>query len=310
MMNPELNGFLDRWQQEWASLAPGASLADRRAHFEVIATNMRLPTPDGVNTDAEHWVENPAGPVRLRAFRPSAGGKQSALVYMHGGAWMQGSPETHWDITARLAAWSGATVFSVDYALCPEHPFPAAYDQVTAVMRWAAENADSLGIDPSRLSIGGDSAGANLAAAVALGLRSEVALSGQLLIYPACDFDMTRPSMIENAEAPILQTKGMPMVNRMYVGGEANEALLTTDPRVAPLVAESHAGLPPTFLAVAENDPLRDSGTAYRTALETAGVEVTFDPGKGLIHGYLRAMDHCADSMAALQRMAEWLAKQ
>ncbi|MEJ2036291.1 MAG: lipase, partial [Maritimibacter sp.] len=75
MMNPELNGFLDRWQQEWASLAPGASLADRRAHFEVSAANMRLPTPDGVNTGAEYWVESPAGPVRLRAFRPSAGGK-------------------------------------------------------------------------------------------------------------------------------------------------------------------------------------------------------------------------------------------
>ncbi len=305
MLNPELSTFLARWGTEWSSLKPGATPADRRVHFEQVARNMRLPTPEGVETDVEHWIDSPVGPVRLRVFRPVTGGNLPALVYMHGGAWMQGSPETHWDITARLAAWAKVTVFSVDYAKAPERPFPAAFEQVAAVVRWLSENAASLHIDPSRLSIGGDSAGANLAAAVALELRGEVALAGQLLIYPACDFDMTRPSMIEHAEAPMLQTKGMPGVNAAYC---PDTTQLTTNPRVAPLVAESHAGLPPAFIGVAENDPLRDSGLAYAQALTEAGVAVTLDHGEGLIHGYLRAMDDCTASMNALHRMADWLA--
>lgn len=307
MINPELNAFLDRWAEEWSSLRPGGTPAERRAHFEVVAENMRLPTPEGVDTEAEHWIESPSGKVRVRVFRPVSTVITPALVYMHGGAWMQGSPETHWDITSRLAAWAGVTVFSVDYAKAPERPFPAAFNQVVAVLRWVAANAGNLGVDPAHLSVGGDSAGGNLAAAAALELRGEVEMAGQLLIYPACDFDLTRPSMIENAEAPILQTKGMPGVNRMY---SPDETLLTSDPRVAPLVADSHAGLPPAYIAVAENDPLYDSGLAYADALEAEGVPVERDLGAGLIHGYLRAMDYCAASMSSLERMAAWLAKR
>lgn len=305
MINPELNAFLDRWNEEWASLKPGATPADRRAHFEVVAKNMRLPTPEGVATDEEHWIESASGEVRVRVFRPEGAGVTPALVYMHGGAWMQGSPETHWDITSRLAAWAATTVISVDYAKAPERPFPAAFNQVVAVVRWVAANARTLGIDPARLSVGGDSAGGNLAAAAALELRGEIALAGQLLIYPACDFDLTRPSMIENAEAPILQTKGMPAVNKMYAPDEAG---LSSDPRIAPLVAQSHAGLAPAFVAIAENDPLRDSGRAYAEALEAAAVPVELDRGDGLIHGYMRGMDYCTASMDALRRMAHWLA--
>lgn len=305
MLNPELEPFLARWNAEWATLKPGATPADRRAHFEVVAQNMRLPTPEGVETDAEHWVDSPAGPVRVRMFRHASGGVQDALVYLHGGAWMQGSPETHWDITARIAAWNGQTVISVDYALAPEHPFPAAFDQVVAVVRWAHAEADALGISPDRIAIGGDSAGGNLAAAAALELRGEVPLIGQLLVYPACDFTPDRPSMIANANAPLLQTKGMDKVNAMY---SPDTSLLTSDPRVAPIYAESHAGLPPAFVAVAENDPIHDSGQAYAEALEGAGVPVTYDDGPGLIHGYLRAMEYCSQSMDNLKRMAAWLA--
>lgn len=305
MLNPELKPFLDRWEAEWSTLKPGATPADRRAHFEVVAANMRLETPEGVDTDAEHRIESPAGEVRVRVFRHESGGTQDALIYMHGGAWMQGSPETHWDITARIAAWNRQTVISVDYALAPEHPFPAAFDQVVAVVRWARANAGQLGISPDRIAIGGDSAGGNLAAAVALALRGDVPLIGQLLVYPACDFRPDWPSMIENANAPLLQTKGMDKVNAMY---SPNTTLLATDPRVAPLVAESHADLPPAFVAIAENDPLRDSGRAYAGAMDAAGVPVELDEGAGLIHGYLRAMDYCADSMASLKRMSAWLA--
>ncbi|MCO6384399.1 alpha/beta hydrolase fold domain-containing protein [Oceanicola sp. 502str15] len=305
MINPDIFRFLDVWDAKWATLAPEADAAARRTHFESIARDMRLPTPPEVETDDEHWIDSSGGPVRVRVFRHAAGGTQPALIYMHGGGWMQGSPETHWDITARLAAWTRCTVISVDYALAPEHPFPAAYEQVLSVAKWAHAEAEALRIDPARIAIGGDSAGGNLAAAVALTCRDEsVPLSAQLLIYPACDFDQSRPSYAENAEGPLLKVAGMKATHALY---SPDEAQLSRDPRLAPLVAESHANLPPTYIAVAQNDPLRDSGLAYAEALEAAGVEVELDRGEGLIHGYLRAMEYCEDSEAKLRAMATWL---
>lgn len=202
MLNPQINDFMDRWTAEWSTLA-GNTPQDRRAHFEVVAANMALPAPKDVDASAEHWIDSDAGAVRVRVYRHMSGGTQDCLIYFHGGAFMQGSPETHADITSRIASWAGQTVVSVDYALCPEHPFPAAYQQACDVALWCRANAAMLGIDPGRIVIGGDSAGGNLSAAVALTMK-DFGFLGQLLIYPCCDFDLTRPSMIENAEAPLL----------------------------------------------------------------------------------------------------------
>lgn len=305
MMNPELQDFLNVWNEKWSDLPKGSGPAQRRAHFEQIARDMRLPTPDDVNCDAEHHVDSPAGPARVRVFRYDGDDTaQPCLIYMHGGAWMQGSPETHWDITARIASWNKQTVISVDYALAPEHPFPQAYDQCLAVTRWVRTQAHDLGVDPARISIGGDSAGANLAAAVTLALKGTADMPmAQLLVYPACDFDTSRPSMIENANGPLLFPRDMPAVNAMYCPNPSD----LVDPRAAPLHATDHTGLPQAFVAVAECDPLRDSGRAYAAALKSAGVPTTLDDGKGLIHGYLRAMDYCSESMRKLESMAAWL---
>lgn len=307
MTTPDLLRFLDFWEARWASLPPGATPAERRQHLETIARDMRLPTPPGVRTDEEHRIDSAGGPVRVRLFRPDRHGAHPALIYMHGGAWMQGSPETQWDVTARLADWAGLTVISVDYALAPEHPFPAAYLQVLSVIRWTFANAARLGLDPGRIAIGGDSAGGNLAAVTALTARDEgLSLAAQLLIYPSCDFDHTRPSCVENAEGPLLRVSGMAATNAMYC---PDVTQLRTDPRITPLAAESHAGLPPTYVALAHNDPLRDSGRAYAEALEAAGVELTLDPGEGLIHGYLRALPFCPACEGSLRRMAGWLTR-
>jgi acetyl esterase len=305
MINPELEKFLSVWDAKWAVLPAGATAQDRRKHFEVIAAEMRLPTPEDVDCDAEHWVETAGGPVRVRVFRHKDGGDaQPCLIYLHGGAFMQGSPETHWDITARIASWNRQTVVSVDYALTPEHPFPKALDQTVGVARWVHANAAALCIDPTRISIGGDSAGGNIAAAAALDLRgSDVGLLGQLLIYPCCDFDTSRPSYAQNAEGPLLKVSGMKAVNAMYCPDPAD----LLNPRAAPLLAASHENLPPAYIAVAQNDPLRDSGTAYADALQAAGVPVVLDGGEGLIHGYLRAMEYCSASHEALERMCAWL---
>lgn len=313
MLNPQINDFMAEWSAQWATLKQGASAQDRRAHFESVAANMALPAPQDVDQSAQHWIESEAGRLRVRVFRytgADAGantGAQDCLIYAHGGAFMQGSPETHADITARIASWNKQTVVSVDYALCPEHVFPAAFNQMCDVALWCRENAALLGIDPARIAIGGDSAGGNLAAAAALAMK-DFGFLGQLLVYPCTEFDLTRPSMIENAEAPLLQTKGMPMVNRMLVGGAENEHLLATDPRVAPYVAADHSGLAPAFIAVAQYDPLRDSGLVYGEKLRAAGVAVEIDEGAGLIHGYLRAMEYCDASQAKLRAMCAWLA--
>jgi acetyl esterase/lipase len=224
---------------------------------------------------------------------------------MHGGGFMQGSPETHWDITSRIAAWNRQTVISVDYSLAPEHPYPSAFQQCVAVVEWARDNAASLGIDPARLAVGGDSAGGNLAAVTALKCREiGLPLRAQMLVYPVCDFDRSRPSYSENANGPLLRVAGMAENNALYC---ADVEKLNTDPFIAPLAASSHAGLPPAFVAVAQYDPLRDSGRAYADAVKTAGGDVTVDDGAGLIHGYLRALEYCPESETALRRMCAWL---
>lgn len=307
MLDPELEPFLARWDGEWATLKTGATPADRRAHFEIVARNMALSAPDDVDASTVHTIDSNAGPVRVRVSRHRDGGVQPALIYMHGGAWMQGSPETHADITSRIASWNRQTVISIDYALAPEEPFPAAVTQCSAVVEWAFAEAGALGLDPRRIAIGGDSAGANLAAALTLVFRdAPEKLLAQVLVYPACDFDMSRPSYAENANGPLLKVAGMDHVNAMYCPNAADR----DNPLVQPLLAASHAGLPPAFVAVAGHDPLRDSGIAYAEALRKSGVPVVLDQSPGLIHGYLRAMDYCAASRAALHRIADWLAAQ
>ena len=302
---PGILRFLDVWDSKWSSLAPGATPADRRIRFEAIAREMRLETPENVETDEEHWIDSPGGPVRVRVFRHADSAPQAALIYMHGGGWMQGSPETHWDITSRIAAWNQQTVISVDYGLAPEHPYPAAFQQCVSVAQWVHQNAARLGIDPDRIAIGGDSAGGNLAAATALKCRElDLPLRAQMLVYPSCDFDRTRPSYAENANGPLLKVAGMAENNALYC---PDAGQLNSDPYIAPLAADDHAGLPPAYIAIAQYDPLRDSGTAYADALEAAGVTVARDPGEGLIHGYLRALEYCPETEASLRRMCAWL---
>jgi acetyl esterase len=307
MINPELQPFLDDWARHWADLPQPAGPARRRAHFEQVAQRMRQPTPEGIRTDEEFYIAVPGSgrSVRVRVFRPAGDARRAALVYLHGGAWMQGSPETHWDITARLAAANDLVVISVDYALAPEQPFPAAVNDVATVVRWAfAAGADLLNLNRAAIAVGGDSAGANLAAAQTLLFRdSGIRLKAQWLVYPGVDFRTDRPSHIENAHGPIVSVATMPAVNAAYCPKLEDQR----NPLAAPLLAESHAGLPPAFIAVAQHDPLRDEGRAYAQALRDAGVAVELDEGEGLIHGYLRALAYCADTRLAFDRMCLWL---
>ena len=306
MIDPQLQPFLADWARLWAELPQPAGPAVRRAHFERVAERMRQPTPTGVRADEQHRiaVAGSGRDVRVRVFRPAADAPHAALIYMHGGAWTVGRPETHWDITAGLAAACEMVVISVDYALAPEHPCPAAVDDCRAVVQWAFNEAHTLGLRREAIAIGGDSSGANLAAAMTLLFRgTPQRLRAQLLVYPGVDFSLDRPSYRENADGPIVMVATMPAVNAAYCPDPRDRL----NPLAAPLLAASHAGLPPAFVAVAEHDPLRDSGIAYADALRTAGVKVELDRGPGLIHSYLRATAYCAAARQAFGRMGTWL---
>jgi acetyl esterase len=299
MINPQILPFLAEWDKQWASLPNGATPAMRRAHFEIVARNMRLATPEGI-IEKQHIANG----VRVLEHSRETNDMLPALIYMHGGAYMQGSPETHYDITTRLAAWANYRVFSVDYALAPENPFPAAIHNVRNVVEWLFTHADNLNVQHDKIVIGGDSAGANLAAASCLHFRgTKFTLKGQLLVYPGLDNRTNRPSHVENANGPIITVAGMPTVLRNYC---PDEAMLTNE-QVSPIYAKSLSDLPPAFVCIAEHDPLRDEGRDYGKMMQKAGVNCTIDEGDGLIHGYLRAMDYCDASMNNLKKMAEWL---
>lgn len=306
MLKPGIDKFLEVWDAKWESLQSDASVQDKRKYFEVIAEAMRLPTPNNIETEKEFWIKSEPVDVRVRVFRYSDNTQQPCLIYLHGGAWMIGSPETHWDITSRIAKYNKQTVISVDYALAPEHPFPAAITQCGSVVKWVFDNAKSLNINQNKIAVGGDSAGANLAALLAIAFReSHINLIGQMLYYPAVDFEMKRPAYVENANAPILSVAGMPAVNAMYCPNSKDLG----NPFAAPMLADNHNNLPPAYIAVAQNDPLRDDGIDYAALLKSSRVDVVLDLGEGLIHSYLRALEFCPASRDSLKAASAWLEK-
>jgi len=233
---------------------------------------------------ADRSCPGPACDVPVRVYVPvDEPGPRPVLVYFHGGGWVIGDLETHDSTARKLAAASGVTVVSVDYRLAPEDPFPAAVDDCLAAVRWVVDNAGDLDVDPSRLAVGGDSAGGNLAAVAAGRLRDDgVPVAFQLLVYPVTDGTMGLPSYDENAEGYFLTRDTMAWFWDHYVGGEHR-----TNPLASPLHApdEALAGLPPALVITAEFDPLRDEGEAYAARLRDAGVPVESVRYDGLLHG-------------------------
>jgi acetyl esterase len=231
-------------------------------------------------------IPGPGGDLPIRLYRPAGDGPKPALVYFHGGGWVIGSLASHDGACRRLAEVSGCVVVAVDYRLAPEHPFPAAFDDSYAATKWVVAEAASLGIDRTRVGVAGDSAGANLAAAVALKARDEggPALAVQVLIYPATRFDAETPSMIRNAEGYGLTTAAMRWFSAQYIPDPA----LRQSPLASVMNAKSVAGLPKALVVTAEFDPLCDEGEAYAERLHDAGVPVKAIRYDGTIHGFLR----------------------
>jgi acetyl esterase len=225
-------------------------------------------------------------------------------VYLHGGGWVIGSIESHDAPCRELAARSGCAVVSVEYRLSPETPFPGPVDDCVAATEWIAAHGEELGVDGSRLAIGGDSAGGNLAAVVCqvAKQRGGPAIAAQILVYPATDHGYETQSCIDNAEGYLLTMDAMHWFTGHYLGGDLSKA---GDPLASPLRAGDVSGLPPALVITAEFDPLRDEGEAYGRKLEAAGVPVTIHRYDGQIHGFVGLFPLVDAGRDALQEMAE-----
>jgi len=219
--------------------------------------------------------------IAVRAYRPVSGEVLPALVYFHGGGWTIGDLDTHDVLCRQLAIGARCAVFSVDYRLAPESPFPAAVEDCLAATRFVFEKSSSLKIDVSRIAVGGDSAGGNLAAVVALHRQRPLAF--QLLIYPATDQRCDTESHRRNGAGYLLTREGIEFFRRCYLPEKKQRA----DWRASPLLAASHAGLPPAFVITAGYDPLRDEGREYAERLAQAGVEVAYREYSDMVHGFL-----------------------
>jgi acetyl esterase/lipase len=229
-------------------------------------------------------VPGPGGDIPVRIYRPDGSGPVPTVVFFHGGGWVIGDLDTHDEPARRICRDVGAVVVNVDYRMAPETPFPAPFDDCVAATRYVAEHIGDFGGDPARLAVAGDSAGGNLAAAVAVDCRDRgLPLAAQLLIYPACDLAREYPSYEENAEGYFLTRADTREAIAAYTEGTGDR----TDPRISPLYTPDLAGLAPAVIAVAEHDPIRDDGVAYAEALERAGTPVVLRRSDGLIHGFI-----------------------
>jgi acetyl esterase len=249
------------------------------------------------------------GSIPARIYTPNkirqAGGLAPGLIFFHGGGWVIGDLDTH-DVACRKLADDGQLiVISVDYRRAPEHKFPAAVDDAIAATAWIAGHAKELGIDAARLLVGGDSAGGNLAAVVALAARdgNGPAISGQVLIYPATDFAMTHASHREPETSLLLTHSVIRWFRDHYLNGAAD----AHDWRASPAHASTLSGLPPAYVLTAGADPLRDEGDEYARRLKDAGVAVTHRTFPGQFHGFFTMGKLLQQANVAVSEIGAWL---
>lgn len=282
----------------------GAPALDSQEPAVARASREALNSPSAIEVPEIREITAGGRPARL--YRPSTDTSlvTGLLVWFHGGGWVLGSVDSHDDMCRALCVRSGHSVLSVDYRLAPEDPFPAGLDDAVNATRWAFENSALLGCDPTRLAVGGDSAGANLAAVVAQ--LSPVPISHQVLIYPVTDGQMASDSYRENADGYFLTASSMKWFLGHYLAGGQGSP---TDPRVSPLLAtdDDLARTPPALVITAEFDPLRDEGDAYARRLSDLGVTVTHLCFFGQIHGFYSFPEFINDADLARGITAEWL---
>lgn len=299
-LDPQVKAFLD--QREAASPPAFETLTPDQARFGVILEAVTLGPPEPLAAVRDRRVPGPGGDIPVRIYVPDESAPLPVFVYFHGGGWVVGDVPTHDTICSSLANAAKCLVVSVDYRLAPEHKYPDAAEDAFAATQWVIEHAAEIGGDPRRVAVGGDSAGGNLAAVVALLARDRQAPMPvlQVLIYPITDYNFDTPSYAENADGYLLTLSTMKWFWEQYLPDE--EA--GREPYASPLRAEDLSGLPPALVITAQYDPLRDEGEAYAGRLREAGVPVTLTRYDGVIHAFFRKTAQFDKAKMALAEVA------
>jgi acetyl esterase len=302
-VDPEIRQFVDQVNDSYAMLSVSAhpTMAQRRA----VAEEVRKPWRSGGPQMAETLDFEVAG-VRLRLHRPIDEAHLPTLLYIHGGGWALFSIDTHDRLMREYAARAAVAVIGIEYSLAPEAKFPVALDEIVAAVGWLREHSQDLGIDPSKMAIGGDSAGGNLAVAACIRMRDLGLASLRAMVLNYGAFAPEHLPSYEQYGGPsyCLTIEEMDAFWSDYVADPAQ----LTDPLVAPLHADL-AGLPTTFIAIAECDILADCNRELARRLATSGVAVEAVEYKHATHSFLEAMSIAALARKALDDQAAWLRK-
>ncbi|WP_136715230.1 alpha/beta hydrolase [Halorientalis salina] len=302
--HPQVQAILQLLEDQSVPPIYSLSVENARQQMENFAA-MREGEP--VEEVQNFEIQGPAEALPVRLYLPDASGPHPVLVFYHGGGFVVGSLDTHDALARGLTNAAECAVLSVDYRLAPEHPFPAAVEDAYAAVEWVREYGDTVGLDPERIAVGGDSAGGNLAAATTLAVRDRggPALAHQTLIYPAVsspvlgEFD----SYEENAEGYFLERRSMEWFVEQYITTESD----VRNEYFAPLLARDLSSVPPATVVTAGFDPLRDEGRAYADRLREDGIDVEHHSYEDMIHGFasmLGAVDAAED---AVERMGHEL---
>ena len=288
-------------------LPPVEEMTPAQARESMRARTAALGPVEDVARVEEHQVPVEAGQISIRCYTPAGQGPFPALVFFHGGGWVIGDMDTHDGICRSLANAAACVVASVEYRLAPEHKYPVAAEDAFAATCWAARHGPQLGVDPTRLAVGGDSAGGNLATVVSLMRRDRGGppLVLQVLVYPVTQYSFDTPSYHEHADGYLLTRNAMRWFWNHYLSRPEDGAR----PYASPLLARNLDGLPSALVITAEYDPLCDEGEAYAARLREAGVPVTLTRYPGMIHGFLRMINLVDKARGARDEIAAALRK-
>jgi acetyl esterase len=288
LIDEETWAFIRRTSESYPDDAVDLSIEDQRKAYDAMCQDFRQPRPEGVEVQ-----DLSANGVPARIY--TAGQPTRTVVYFHGGGFVVGGLDSHDDVCAEICAQTGYRIVAVDYRLCPEHVHPAQFQDCWTAINWAA---DEFG-DPMILA--GDSAGGNLAASVAHYARGRLEdILGQVLIYPGLGGDTSKGSYIEHAHAPLLTLQDIKFYETVRCGGPAPSG----DPSFAPLQDTDFSNLPPTVVITADCDPLRDDGSDYCAAIQSAGGRAEWINEPGLVHGYLRARTSVKRAADSFERIS------
>lgn len=310
-LHPQAQAFLDaflEFDSVFPPIAERSAAAWREGLAEMQAEADAAGMGPPVHSEEDQMIPGPAGDIPVRILKPGTNGPYPVLVWFHGGGWVIGGLDSGLDTLRLLANVANCVIVSVDYRLAPEHPYPAGLEDCYAALQWVVSNAVKLDGDASRLALGGDSAGGNLAAVVAQKARDEngPTLGFQLLICPVTDSDFERPSYRDfGRDEYLLSREMMEWFWKNYVGLDGD----MSDPRVAPLRAENLEGLPPAHVVVAGYDPLLDEGVAYAEQLQRFGVEVSLSKAGDQPHDYWVALGMIDEAERAVAEAARQMTK-